>query len=155
MLIQEAIIESHEVQRAPEIPSPSADEQNDPGARGRYGWVALLAVVAVAVGLLVVQVIASPEPSFELDSSYVEAEENRFNALAASSGSDELDQSYAEAEQNRFGALAGSGVSAQLDSSYADAEQNRFDALSENSGSDQLDVSYTKAEINRFGALSE
>ena len=131
MLIQEAIIESPEVQRAPEIPSPSADEQKDPEARSRYGWVALLAVVAVAVGLLVVQVIASPEPSFELDSSYVEAEENRFNALAASSGSDELDQSYVE------------------------AEQNRFVALSANSGSDQLDASYTKAEINRFGALSE
>ncbi|MFA9563262.1 MAG: hypothetical protein ACERLM_00935, partial [Acidimicrobiales bacterium] len=50
MLIQEAIIESPEAQQAPEIPSPSTDGQKDPEARGRYGWVALLAVVAIAVG---------------------------------------------------------------------------------------------------------
>ena len=131
MLIQEAIIESPEAQQAPEIPSPSTDGQKDPEARSRYGWVALLAVVAIAVGLLVVQVIASPEPSFELDSSYAEAEQNRFDALSENSGSD------------------------QLDPSYAKAEQNRFDALSENSGSDQLEASYAKAEINRFRALSE
>jgi hypothetical protein len=51
--------------------------------------VALLAVAAIAVGLLVVQVIASPERSFELDPSYTEAEQNRFGALAGDSVSDE------------------------------------------------------------------
>ena len=106
MLIQEPITESQEVRQAPEIPSPSADEQNDPDARSRYGWAALLAVVAVAVGLLVVQVIASPESAFELDASYTEAEVNRFGALADTGGSDQLDASYTEAEVNRFGALS-------------------------------------------------
>ena len=138
MQIQEATIESPEAEQVPEIPSPSADDHKSPEAKGRYGWVALLAVAAIAVGLLVVQVIASPEPSFEPDASYAVAEQNRFDALAGSSVSDELDPSYAEAEQNRF-----------------DARQNRFDALSESSGSDELDPSYAKAEQNRFDALTE
>ena len=44
--------------------------------------MALLAVAAIAVALLVVQVTASPEPSFELDPSYTNAEQNRFNTLS-------------------------------------------------------------------------
>jgi hypothetical protein len=155
MQIQEATIESPEAEQVPEIPSPSADDQKSPEAKGRYGWVALLAVAAIAVGLLVVQVIASPEPSFELDASYAVAEQNRFDALAGSSVSDELDPSYAKAEQNRFDALSESSGSDELDPSYAKAEQNRFDALSESSGSDELDPSYAKAEQNRFDALTE
>ena len=75
MQIQEAIIESPEAQQAPEIPSPSAVDQKGPEARGRYGWVALLAVAVIAVALLVVQVTTSPEPSFELDPSYTAAAE--------------------------------------------------------------------------------
>jgi hypothetical protein len=106
MQIQEAIIESPEAQQAPEIPWPSAVDQKGPEAKGRYGWVALLAVAAIAVALLVVQVTASPEPSFELDPSYTAAEQNRFNTVSESSGFDQLDPSYTNAEQNRFNTLS-------------------------------------------------
>lgn len=56
MQIQATVIEPTEPHQDPEIGSSWADDGNPPAARGRYGWIALLAVAAIAVGLLVVQV---------------------------------------------------------------------------------------------------